>query len=328
MSALIDRRLRGLLQLIAHVRAQGGRCHVSDVSRTLGIAPREVKRLVLGASACGREPFGPGDLIELFLDGDWITLDNDLDVGRPLPLSRSEALALVIALSVIGDTEILGEPAQRARSALSEALARPLGDDDPAFDERFELASGDTVDRQVMRDLLTAYRERRVVEIEYYTAGRDELSRRTLRPQLLLMSSGAWYVVGYDSVRHDVGVFKVERIRHLALTDQRFERRSSFKPERYRRPGKLFLGNQHSKARVRFTGALAGRVRAAWPADAVEEHADGSVIGAMEYGGTAAICDWLLARGDDAEVCEPGELRDAVARRARAALALYAEQPE
>jgi predicted DNA-binding transcriptional regulator YafY len=66
--------------------------------------------------------------------------------------------------------------------------------------------------------------------MEYYTASRDALSERVLRPCALLQNRGAWYTVG-----HDERLFKVERIRRMEITDERFELPPGFDLERYRR---------------------------------------------------------------------------------------------
>ncbi|RMH40484.1 MAG: WYL domain-containing protein [Deltaproteobacteria bacterium] len=324
MSARLSARVRDALNLIAFVRQRGGRAHVRDIKQELGLAAARVRELIETATMAGRAPFGPDDLIDAYIERDWVHVDIALDFGRPIRLSRSEALALAIAMRALMGGGDLGHAAARALDKLRAAMSAGARDAVDAAETRVAFEGDDAGIAGRVARLRDAQRRCRAVDIEYYTASRDAMTRRRVRPYALIQHLGQWYLVGRDSLRRDVRMFKVERIKSVAVTDEAFDVPSGFKVERYRRSGKLLVGRV-DEARVRFTGRAARVVREEWPPDSVEDAADGAVVGRLHFAALEGVADWLLAHGGDAEVLEPPELREAVARRARQALALYGD---
>ena len=132
---------------------------------------------------------------------------------RPLRLTPAEGLALLAAgralLAVPGsDPEgplatALGE-ARSARSTSrtsSSTSARPMHLD-------------------AVRDAV-AHHER--LEIDYWSAGRDELTTRRVDPGVVFFALGAWYVGGFCHRADDERMFRVDRIRGLRATGEHFE---------------------------------------------------------------------------------------------------------
>ena len=68
---------------------------------------------------CGLPGYGPGDLIDMALDGDRVTITYDAGIDRPLRLNQDEALALIVALRMLSETPGVGH-----REAIERALAK------------------------------------------------------------------------------------------------------------------------------------------------------------------------------------------------------------
>lgn len=323
MSALADRRLREVLHLLAHLRKHPG-AHLKDLAIALGMTPKATRELIELATMCGVAPFDPSDLIEIVIDDrDRVHLELDQRLGEPVQLSRPEALSLAVALRALAGDGDLAPAATRVLTKLRAALSRPVAGQVADMESRlaFEGAGAGVAGR--FDTLRRALEDRRAVDIIYYTASRDELSTRRLRPYALLQHLGQWYAVGRDSLRKEIRIFRVERIKEATITGEAFVIPSSFKPERYRKKGKLLVGRSYREARVLFRDPAARVVREEWPPELIEPRDDGTVVGTLHYVALEGIANWLLAHGAAAEVLEPAELREAVRARARAALAAY-----
>jgi proteasome accessory factor C len=61
--------------------------------------------------------------------------------------------------------------------------------------------------------------------VTYYTAGRDDLTERTIDPHGVFTERGHWYVVADDSRTGETRTFRVDRLEALAPTGEHFERR-------------------------------------------------------------------------------------------------------
>ena len=132
---------------------------------------------------CGLPGYGPGDLIDMALDGDRVTITYDAGIDRPLRLTPDEALALVVALRMLAET-----PGTGTRDAIERALAK------------IENAAGDLADAPVAvrlpadderLDAIRAAVERRhALRLTYYTATRDETTERVVDPMRVLMVGG------------------------------------------------------------------------------------------------------------------------------------------
>jgi predicted DNA-binding transcriptional regulator YafY len=72
-------------------------------------------------------------------------------------------------------------------------------------------------------------RDRRQVEVVYWSASRDEQSRRVIDPYHLTSVQGDWFLVAYCHLREDVRMFAPARIRSLRQTGERFERPIDFR---------------------------------------------------------------------------------------------------
>lgn len=320
--AEIDERLRDLLYLVAYLKRHPG-APLRDVAGVLGVPVAQVLSYADELLLCGKPPFAPDDLIDIYAEGGRLYLSLDQSLGRPLRLAAAEALALSIALRALGATR--GDPfADAARSALAKIAAKLTGDVAgrvAAVEHRIVVRGEDRGAEDRLDVIDRGRREKREVEIRYWTASRDDISRRRLRPYLLLQRLGSWYVVGHDDRRAEPRIFKVERILGAALTAKRFAVPADFHPDRYLEG--VVTGGEERMARVLFRPPVARIVAEDWPADRIEKRRDGTVVGRMPYASPDGLSAWVLAFGEGAEVLDPPALRAAVAARARATLAQY-----
>jgi proteasome accessory factor C len=274
---------------------------------------------------CGLPPFGPGDMIEAWIDGDHIHLAAADYLARPLRLTRWEAVSLLVM-----GRAFAGLPGLAEGDSLHRALAKieaALSPEEAAAAE--DLASRVAVDLEgtgaepLLADLRDAIATRERLRITYYSFGRDELTERTIDPYVVFSTVGNWYVTALDDRSGEDRIFRVDRIRDLARTGETFAWPEGFDPEEAAAAG-LFVPSPRDIQVVLEIAPAAGWVREVTPHDRAEMRDDGWTRLALR----TAHLEWLerlvLRLGDDVRVVAPRELADRVRAAAARALASYA----
>ena len=167
-----------------------------------------------------------------------------MDPFYRVPLSSAEALATLAALRALSaltrsnhlDTEI--EPGifqsaadhiaeevpeflvSRAES-LSGPLAEALRSNLRAFADDEELGDEPPFPvRRTRRLLQDAYEQDLRVEIEYYVASREEWTTRRVDISDVHERNGTWYLSGYDWLRGEHRMFRLDHIRYVRVLDE------------------------------------------------------------------------------------------------------------
>jgi proteasome accessory factor C len=211
-----DERLRRLLALVPWVAAQDGPT-VEEVCARFGCSEAELLADLDLLFVCGVHPFSPDTLIEVDVDEGRVWIRYADWFSRPLRLTPAEGLALVAA-----GTALLAAPGAEADGPLARGLAKlaaVLGVDP---EEAVEVELGDA-SPEVLAVLRQAVDERRRVEVEYYSYGRDAWARRTIEPYRVFSAAGQWYVPAWSVDADGERLFRIDRMRSPRLLDQRFD---------------------------------------------------------------------------------------------------------
>lgn len=201
-----DERLQRLLALVPWVAAHDGP-RLEEVCARFGCTEQELVDDLELLFLCGLHPYTPDVLIDVDIaDGRvWIRYADYF--SRPLRLTPAEGLALLAA----GRTLLASSAAERdgplARGL--EKLAGALGVD---AGEAVEIELGPVADEVlgVLRDAVAVHRQ---VELDYYSFGRDEWTRRVVDPYAVFSAGGQWYVSGWCHRVDDERLFRVDRVR-------------------------------------------------------------------------------------------------------------------
>ena len=193
---------------------------VDELCARLSLKPTALRRLVERVAMVGAPDGGPDEMVEIYLEGDRVFVALPQRFTRPPRFSVEEMLALLLALAPLRES---GLPSLKAQAealtqrlvSLSSTRAENVA---PALKDRIVVHLDGNETPAHLRDLEIAVHEKRVVDAEYWTASRESLNRRELRPLGLLQIRGAWYVVSSEGK-----TFKVERFRSVALTETHFE---------------------------------------------------------------------------------------------------------
>jgi predicted DNA-binding transcriptional regulator YafY len=105
-----------------------------------------------------------------------------------------------------------------------------------------------------MEALNQGIRDRKVVELEYLTAGRLEVTTRQVEPYLLFRSQEAWYLEAYCLSARGQRTFKLERMRSARLTDVGYVPRPEVDLTTGRRGQAFAPGHRANWSTIRFQG--------------------------------------------------------------------------
>ncbi|MEU4216524.1 YafY family protein [Actinoplanes sp. NPDC026623] len=306
-------RLGRLLNLVPYLLARPG-ILVAEAAAAFGITERQLREDLELLWVCGLPGYGPGDLIDMALDGDRVTITYDAGIDRPLRLNPDEALALVVALRMLAETPGIG-----SRDAIERALAK------------IENATGDLVDTPVAVRLPAnaekvdairgAVERRHALRLTYYTAARDETSDRVVDPMRMLMVGPRAYLEAWCRRAEATRLFRVDRIDAFTELDE-----PSAPPARAV-PHDVSDGVFHPTPDLPLVTLRVGRgsrwITEYYPCEEVRRDGDEWIV-------TMRVTDlgWaqrlLLGLGPDVTVVGPVELVDRIREQATTALDQYA----
>jgi len=320
---LLPDRLNRILTMIPTLQRHQG-IRVQELAQLLGTDPQTILADLDAVLLCGVPPYLPNDYIGVVLEGDRIYVSFAEHFKRPVNLTFEEALSLGLSLRRL--------PLPKERRAAAEDLRRKLLALLPGPARRMWREAGRQVDvgrfHKEVEDrialLRQAIEERRETRIEYYTASRDEMTVRGLRPYGLVEHNGDWYVVGHCLLRDRELPFRVDRIRKLTLCAERFERPKDFAIEKYRRPQMYFPTFRDMRVKLKIAPELARWVADEHPAGKMRRLADGSLILNLPVSQPQWIISWVTAHAGHVELLAPLALRRQIAESCARALAGYA----
>lgn len=229
----------------------------------------------------------------------------------PLIFSEDEALCIIIGL--IGTPwlrlSLPGPAIESALSKISRVLPAKTRDKVNALSSLMVMPidTGTMLDVDLLLRLNQASADSRCVRLEYQS---KETTSRIVEPYGVAGFSGQWYVVGFCRLRHDIRVFRLDRIRSAALLEETFTRPDSFDLQKYIRDG---LESQRWRVRIRFHAPLDEVRKTIGSLGSFTPLVDGCA-----YEGPASDLD-LLARQLllsrlQFDAVEPSELREAFGR--------------
>jgi proteasome accessory factor BC len=300
-------RLVTLASILIDAGRKGERIVMAEIRERLQISDEELREDVNVLNVVN---FGGGSYVlyaEIKEEEGEIEVDPEPysdNFDRPARLLPVEAKALVAAIDLIGEHIPEG-----SLTSAREKIVAALGED--PMEQGLQVAPPVSDDSDVARTISKAIVEHLVAELEYFKENEDEISKRRVEPYALTNGREGWYVACFDLDRDAMRHFRLDRIKHAVVTDERFQPRPEVDPaagvEGWLRTGEVEASRS---ARV-----WVAPERARWAREArrvVEERADGSVIVELSFAGVDWLVREILREAGDAAVLEPEDARDAV----------------
>ena len=305
--AVAGPEIQRILALVPWIVAHPG-SHKREIALRFGITVEQLDDDLALVLMIGVPPYSPGDYLDVEEDDDGqVAIRLAEYFRRPLRLTPAEGLALLAA-----GRALLAVPGSDPDGPLATALAK--------LEDALDLPGlvvdvGEPEQLEAIRD---AVEGRRRVEIEYWSAGRDEVTTRRIDPEVVFFATGEWYVGAYCHRARDERMFRVDRIRSVSLTGDTFEPGATgFET------GDVYTPRADDTRVTLDLAPAAAWVAEAYPTEAVTERPDGSleiVLAVSERGWLERL---LLRLGPDARVVAPEELAPLAAEAAARILLRY-----
>lgn len=300
-------RISRILALIPYV-LERSTVDVHEVMERFGYTEADLTRDLNTIFVCGLPGYGPGDLMEAYMDEDEVVIDAADFFGKAPRLTPSEALGLLAAgMTVIGT----GEASPALESAVRKLTKAVMPDADATL-------AVDVVDETrnvgVLRE---AAADENVVHITYRSVAKEETTERDIEPWSVFATLGRWYVVGHCRLVDDQRTFRIDRIKSLKVLDERFDR-----PAEVPEPG---VGYVPSAGDIACTIEL--RPQARWvleyyPVEVVSEGSKTTLV-RFHSPDTEIPARLLLRLGTDARLIDGEEVRARVTEMGETLLAKY-----
>ena len=299
-----------LLAIVPYVIRHPG-TPLEDLGRLFDVDPRSLIRDLNLLFVTGLPPYDPGNLIEVDIEDGrvWIGMADYFE--RPVRLTQAEALALYLKGTVflgaqgLAEAEALGS----ALDKLKEHLGETLGE--------LQIEAGEGKPSGPLDAVRGAVERGETLEVDYYSASRDEVATRRIDPEHVFSALGNWYAVAWDHLREEERLFRIDRIREARRTDEGFE------PRGLAGPGRPLYTPTGRDVAVR----LRLGPRARWVAEYYEvedeRERDGDLEVTLPTPDLAWVAKLVLRVGPEVEVLDPPRLRDMAAEMAEETLALY-----
>ena len=302
-----NERLRRLLAMLPWIMEQG-EVAVAAVAERFGTTPETVIADLERASMCGVPPFGPGDLIDLFVDEGIVYAGMPRFFTKPLRLTAPEGFALLVAgrASLQLPGAVVDGPLARALDKLEAKLG--------AVGVEVELRRNETVDA-----VAAAVEQRAQLRIGYWSGRQDASSERVIDPLVVFTDRGYWYVMADDHRSGEERVFRIDRIETVALTGETFTGHTVTPPTE----SGWFATEDLPRATLR-VAATAQWVIERYATDSVTTLPDGSLEVVMPITSEHWLARLLLRAGPDIAVVAPEQWQGLAHATAQRVLARYA----
>jgi proteasome accessory factor C len=300
-------RLARILALIPYVLSRDS-VDVNEILERFGYTEADLSKDLNTLFVCGLPGYGPGDLMEAYIDENEVIIDAADYFARAPRLTSTEALGLLAAgMAIIGS----GQANPTLSSAVTKLTKVVLPDAGAAIS--IEVA-GELENVGLLR---RAANEQLAVEITYRSLSREEETVRDIEPWAVFATLGNWYVQGFCRLVEAERVFRVDRIRALKLTESHFDR-----PEGIPQPGVTYSPSDDDIVCRIGLSPSALWVLDYYPVEVISESKKETVISFSSP--DAQIPARLLLRlGDAARFISGEEVRATVAEIGKNLLAIY-----
>jgi len=307
--------------LIAIPALADDRAHrIADVAAIVGateeVLARDLRTLVT------RFDDGPGGFLEgvrLAFGSGTVQLESTL-FRRPMGLTPSELGAIELGLAALARELPPHEAAvaERARERVAKAATGLLAESaSPPVHAASTIAS--ERDGLNLSQLRSAVGGRRKAEIVYRSGGAPEGSARTVHPYGLVHASGRWFLIGFCDKASSIRIFRLDRMLSVEVLDEPADIPNDVDLESTLRGGRAMVSHAEEVLRVRYSAKISR-----WIAEnqEVEAQADGSVIVEHPLLDDEWAVRHVLQYGPDAEVVEPGRIRELLRARLETCVAM------
>jgi len=176
--------------------------------------------------------------------------------------------------------------------------------------------------------LAEAWMSRRKIKISYKALEKEEVKDHLIEPYFIqpATTGRSSYLIAHSDRSSKLLVFKVERIENIQETSETYSVPADFNANEYLSSAwGISVEGEAKTVKLKFKPDVARIVEESiWhPTQVLEKLKNGSVVMTLQVMDTIEFFRWILGWGEDVEVLEPKEIRDAVIETIEAMRGLY-----
>lgn len=183
--------------------------HISlkELAREFAITEKAMASELTALSMCGLPGYTPYELIEIYFESGFVTINNHEALDIPRALTQLEVASLLIGL------EILRESAVNERSSLLEKIDSLISEMKSLLGNVIEISQSPVTSFQTLIESSIAHRHS--LTLEYRSPLRDEVTLRNVDPLSIKSEGGHQYLVAFCHTASAIREFRLDRVINL-----------------------------------------------------------------------------------------------------------------
>jgi predicted DNA-binding transcriptional regulator YafY len=315
-------------KVLREIEARRGGVTIHDLSAIGGVSTRTIRRDLQALQEAGFPVFDEGEENETKR---W-RLESSPFRAVQEGLSVQDVAALYLSRAVVESLPgwPLADELRGAFTKIERALNPRMREFLSTLPQVLQTKAGPRATRQsdrlvdVTRRLFDATRDRRVIDMRYFSAASNRAKSYEVQPYRLALAHGGVYLIAWVAQYDAFRTFAADRIERLSVTEQTFKRTRDLPDDLFGSSLGVFTG-EPERIELEFTPEIAAFLRGrVWhDSQAISELPDGRLAMTLDVSNDWALRSWLLGFGGAVRVIRPAALATAIADECRRTAAQY-----
>jgi len=316
-------------QVLREIEARRTGVTIHELAALVKVSTRTIRRDLQALQEAGFSVFDEGDEHETKR---WrLGTSPFRAVGEGLAVADVAALYLSRAVVEALSGWPLGDDLRQAFAKIEQALNPRMREFLSSLPQMLSTKAGprarlEEPDRLVdtTRRLFDATRDRRLVEMRYFSVTSNRAKSYVVEPYRLALAHGGVYLVGWVPQYGEFRTFAAERVERLTVSDQTFKKTRDLPADLFRSSMGVFWA-EPERVEVEFDARVATFVRGrVWhESQQIEDLPGGRLRMTLHVSNDWALRSWLLGFGAAARVLHPPGLREAMVHEFEQAIDRY-----
>ena len=202
------RALRSM-DLIPYVLENPG-VSIEELSARFSVTQAQIESDLQLIFMCGLPGYTPYELIDVAFEDGVVSIIDPQVLDKPRKFSSNEIVVIALGLKILIDINQTNTTALTKLKQLSEKIAK-LGSN------KSILMTGDVNAFPFFEIITKAISEQRVLDLQYHSLTKDEITQRKVLPEKLYFLNGSLYLSAIDTDIDSDRVFKVDLIKECKI---------------------------------------------------------------------------------------------------------------
>ena len=205
------RALRSM-DLIPYVLENPG-ISIAELSAKFSVTQAQIESDLQLVFMCGLPGYTPYELIDVAFEDGVVSIIDPQVLDKPRKFSSNEIVVIALGLKILIDINQTNTTALTKLKQLSEKIAK-LGSN------KSILMTGDVNAFPFFEIITKAISEQRVLDLQYHSLIKDQITQRLVLPEKLYFLNGSLYLAALDIDIDSDRVFKVDLIKECKVGEQ------------------------------------------------------------------------------------------------------------